>query len=132
MASGSIAELMTYVDYLPLKRNNHIEIVPSRNEEYTQKVEHSIQPVTVTFSSPLDDKCRAVVSKIEELSNEFATIKFYQVDVRKHAMLSSAFHNTKLPVIVFIKNGANLMTLDSDDCLPKIREGLQALQMASE
>jgi thioredoxin 1 len=90
-----------------------------------------VEPFVVTFLSPLDDKCKAVVSKIEELSNEFTTVKFYQVDVRKHAMLSSALINTKLPVIVFVKNGAELLTLDSDVSLPSIREGLQALQMAS-
>jgi thioredoxin 1 len=103
-----------------------------RNEECKRKVEHSVEPVVVTFLSPLDEKCKAVASKIEELSNEFTTVNFYQVDVRKHALPSSAVFNTKLPVIVFVKNGANLMTLDSDVSLSNIREGLQALQMASE
>ena len=106
-------------------------LVSSRNEEYKRKVEHSVEPVVVTFLSPLDDKCKAVASKIEELSNEFTTVKFYQVDVRKHAMLSSALLNTKLPFIVFVKNGADLLTLGSDVSLPSIREGVQALQMAS-
>ncbi|KAJ5558860.1 hypothetical protein N7461_002832 [Penicillium sp. DV-2018c] len=115
MASGSFAELLT---------------VP-KNKEYKQKVEHSVEPVVVTFLSPLDDKCKAVVSKIEELSNEFTTVKFYQVDVRKHAMLSSALLNTKLPVTVFVKNCTDLLNLGSDVSLSSIREGLQALQMAS-
>lgn len=65
----------------------------------------------VTFLSPLDDKCKAVVSKIQDLSNEFTTVKFYQVDVGKHAMLSSALLITELPVIVFVKNGADVLTL---------------------
>lgn len=102
-----------------------------RNEEYKLKVEHSLEPVVVTFHSPLDDKCKAVVSKMEELSDEFTTVKFYQVDVRKHAMLSSALLITNLPVIVFVKNGADLLTLGSDISPSSIREGLQALQMAS-
>lgn len=96
-----------------------------------RKVEHSVEPVVVTFLSSLDDKCKAVASKIEELSNEFTTVKFYQVDVRKHAMLSSGLLNTKLPFIVFFKNGADLLTLGSDVSPSSIREGLQALQMAS-
>jgi thioredoxin 1 len=60
----------------------------SRDEEYKRRVEHSVEPIVVTFLSPLDDKCKAVASKIEELSNKFATIKFYQVDVRKHMSCS--------------------------------------------
>jgi thioredoxin 1 len=101
------------------------------DEEYKQKVEHSVEPVVVTFLSPLDDKCRATASKIEELSAEFATVKFYQVDVGKHTMLSRALSNTELPIVVFVKNGAELLTLNSDISIPRIREGLQALQMAS-
>ncbi|KAJ6020148.1 hypothetical protein N7499_003441 [Penicillium canescens] len=56
MASGSVAELMT-------------------NEEYKRKVEHSVDPIVVTFLSPLDDKCKAVASNIRELSDEFTTVK---------------------------------------------------------
>ncbi|RHZ69661.1 hypothetical protein CDV55_101646 [Aspergillus turcosus] len=85
MASGSIAELMT-------------------DEEYKQKVENSVEPVVVTFLSALDDKCKAVVSKIEEMSDEYPNIKFYLVDVRKHAMLSRALSNRGLPIVAFVKN----------------------------
>ncbi|KAH1485480.1 hypothetical protein KXX06_004558 [Aspergillus fumigatus] len=112
MASGSIAELMT-------------------DDEYKRKVEHSAEPVVVTFLSPLDDKCKAVTSKIEELSGEFTTIKFYQVDVRKHTMLSKALSNAELPIVVFVKNGTDILTLTSDVSRSSIREGLQALQTAS-
>ncbi|KAF7184138.1 hypothetical protein CNMCM7691_004697 [Aspergillus felis] len=83
MASGSISELMT-------------------DDEYKRKVEHSTEPVVVTFLSPLDDKCQAVASKIEELSGEFTAIKFHRVDVRKHTMLSTALSNTELPIVVFV------------------------------
>jgi thioredoxin 1 len=86
----------------------------------------------VTFLSPLDDKCKAVATKIEELSGEFTTVKFYRVDVRKHAMLSRALFNKELPIVVFFINGAEFLTLDSDISLPSIREGLQALHMASK
>jgi thioredoxin 1 len=78
----------------------------------------------------VDDKCRAVASNIEELSGEFTTIKFYHVDVRKHGMLSRALSNTKLPIVVFIKNSRDFLSLTSDVSLPRIREGLQALQTA--
>lgn len=103
----------------------------SREDEYKRKVEHSVEPVVVTFLSPLDDKCRAVASKIEELSGEFTTMKFYQVDVRKHTMLSRALSNTELPIVVFMKNGTDILTLTSDVSRSSIREGLQALQTAS-
>jgi thioredoxin-like negative regulator of GroEL len=106
--------------------------VSSRDDEYKLKVERSIEPVVVTFLSLFDDKCKAVVSKIVELSNEFTTVKFYQIDVRKHAMLSRALANTELPVVVFVKNGAEVLTLHSDITLSSIREGLQALQRARE
>ncbi|GIJ85586.1 hypothetical protein Asppvi_004445 [Aspergillus pseudoviridinutans] len=112
MATGSIAELMT-------------------DDEYKRKVEHSAEPVVVTFLSPLDDKCKAVASKIEELSGEFTTIKFYQVDVRKHAMLSRALSNTELPIVVFVENGKDVLTLTSDVSRSRIREGLQILQTVS-
>ncbi|RDH26438.1 hypothetical protein BDQ94DRAFT_176375 [Aspergillus welwitschiae] len=101
------------------------------DEEYKRKVEHSVEPVVVTFLSPLDDKCNAVASGIAELSHEFTTIKFYEVDVRKHAMLSRALSITELPIVVFVKNGTKFLTLTADVSLPSIREGLQALQMAS-
>jgi thioredoxin 1 len=105
--------------------------VPSRDEEYKQKVENSVGPVVVTFLSPLDDKCKAVAWKIEELSDEFTSVKFYRVDVRKHAMLSRALSSTELPIVVFVKNGTDVLTLASDVSLSRIREGLQVLQMAS-
>ncbi|KAF4218599.1 hypothetical protein CNMCM5878_006703 [Aspergillus fumigatiaffinis] len=79
----------------------------------------------------MDDKCKAVAPKIEELSDEFTSVKFYRVDVGKHAVLSRALSNTGLPVAVFVKNGRDILTLDSDVSLPSIREGLQALQKAS-
>jgi thioredoxin-like negative regulator of GroEL len=82
--------------------------VCSRDEEYKQKVEHSVEPVVVTFLTSLDDKCKAVASDIEELSDEFTTIKFYQVDVGKHTMLSRALSNTELPIVVYVKNGRGL------------------------
>ncbi|KAB8079294.1 hypothetical protein BDV29DRAFT_151897 [Aspergillus leporis] len=90
-----------------------------------------IDPVVVTFLSPLDDKCKAVASKIEELWVEFTSVKFYRVDVRKDGMLSRALSNTEMPIVVFAKNGRDILTLDSDVSLPSIWEGLQALQMAS-
>lgn len=102
----------------------------SRVEEYKWKVERSIEPVVVTYLSPFDDKCKTVVSKIVEVSNEFTTVKFYQVDNRKHVMLSRALANTELTVVAFVKNSADILTLDSDVSLPSIREGLQALQRA--
>jgi thioredoxin 1 len=105
--------------------------VCSRDEEYKQKVEHSVEPVGVTFLTSLDDKCKAVASDIEELSDEFTTIKFYQVDVGKRTMLSRALSNTELPIVVFVKNGRDYLTLTSDLSLASIREGLQALQAAS-
>jgi thioredoxin 1 len=101
------------------------------DEEYKRKVEHSVDPVVVTFLSPLDDKCKAVASKIEELSDEFTSVKFYRVDVRKHAMLSRALSKTELPIVVFVKNGRDILSLDSDVSLQSIRHGLQALQKAS-
>jgi thioredoxin 1 len=79
----------------------------------------------------LDDKCKAVASKIEELWVEFTSVKFYRVDVRKDGMLSRALSNTEMPIVVFVKNGRDILTLDSDVSLPSIWEGLQALQMAS-
>jgi thioredoxin 1 len=79
----------------------------------------------------LDDKCKAVASKIEELSYEFATIKFYRVDVHKHGILSRALSNTELPIVVFVKNGTEVLTLASDVSLSRILQGLQMLQMAS-
>ncbi|KAH3514102.1 hypothetical protein KXV55_001438 [Aspergillus fumigatus] len=109
MAPGSIAELMT-------------------DEEYKLKVELSVEPVVVTFLSTVDDKCGAVASNIEELSGEFTTIKFYYVDVGKHAMLSRALSNRELPIVVFVKNGTDFLSLTSDVSLSSIREGLQALQ----
>ncbi|KAK9646511.1 thioredoxin trx1 [Aspergillus fumigatus] len=112
MASGSIAELMT-------------------DEEYKQKVQNSVEPVVVTFLSPPDDKCKAVVSKIEEMSDEYPNIKFYLVDVRKHTTLSRALPNRGLPIVAFVKNGRDVLTLASDVSIPRIREGLQALQTSS-
>jgi thioredoxin 1 len=102
-----------------------------RDEEYKRKVEHSLEPVVVTFLSPSDDECRSVALKIEELSDEFPTINFYQVDVGKHPMLCRALSNTRLPIVVFVKNGADFLTLTSDISLPSVREGLQALQRGS-
>jgi thioredoxin 1 len=101
------------------------------DEEYKRKVEHSVEPVVVAFLSPSDDKSRAAASRIEELSGEFATTKFYQVDVGKHVMLSKALSSTELPIVVFVKNGADFLTLTSDISLRSIREGLQALHTAS-
>jgi thioredoxin 1 len=103
----------------------------SRDEEYKQKVEHLVEPVVITFLSPLDDKCKAVASKIEGPSDEFPTTKFYQVDVTKHGMLSRALSNTELPIVVFVKNGTDFLTLTSDVSLPGHREGLQAPLTAS-
>jgi hypothetical protein len=53
--------------------------VCSRDEEYKRKVEYSVEPVVVTLLTSLDDKCKAVASDIGELSDEYTTIKFYQV-----------------------------------------------------
>jgi thioredoxin 1 len=101
------------------------------DEEYKRKVEHSVDSVVVTFLSPSDDKCKAVAANIEELRDEFTSVKFYRVDVRKHAMLSRALSNTELPIVVFVNNGRDILTLDSDVSLPRIRDGLLALQRAA-
>jgi thioredoxin 1 len=106
--------------------------VSSRDEEYEQKIRYSTEPAVVTFVSPLDDKSKAIASEIEKLSNEFTTVKFYQVDVRRHTMLHRAYTSKELPAIVFVKNGADFLILDEDASLPNIRKGLQALQVASE
>jgi thioredoxin-like negative regulator of GroEL len=75
----------------------------------------------------VDDKCKAVASSIEELSGEFTTIKFYQVDIRKHAMLSTALSNKELPIVVVVKKGTDILTLTSGVSLTSIWEGLRAL-----
>jgi thiol-disulfide isomerase/thioredoxin len=85
-----------------------------------------------TFLSPLDNKCRHIELKIEKLGREFATIKFYQVDVTKHAMLRSLFLGKDLPTIVFIYKGEDFLVLDNAPSLQDIREGLEALRAASE
>jgi thioredoxin 1 len=131
MVFGSVTELMTYVGYILCVVIINFDQVSSRDEEYKQKVEHSVEPVMVTFISTVDDKCKAVASSVEELSGEFTTIKFYQVEFRKHAMLSTALSNEELPIVVFVKNGTDFLTLTSDVSLPTIREGLRALQTAT-
>ncbi|KAK9604796.1 thioredoxin trx1 [Aspergillus fumigatus] len=101
------------------------------DEEYKRKVEHSVEPVVVTFLTSLDDKCKIVTSHIGELSDEYTTIKFYQVDVRKHALLSRTLSNAELPIVTFVKNGREFLTLTSGFSLESIPEGLQTLQAAS-
>jgi thioredoxin 1 len=78
----------------------------------------------VTFLSLLDGKCKAVTSKIKELSDKFTSVKFYQVNIRKHAMLSRALSSTELPIIIFIKNSIDILTLALDVSLLRIQEGL--------
>jgi hypothetical protein len=46
-------------------------------------------------------------------------------------MLHRAYISKELPAIVFVKNGADFLTLDEDVSLPNIRKGLQVLQVAS-
>lgn len=105
--------------------------MPSRDEDYKQKVEHSVEPVVVTFLSPLDDKCKAVILMIKEMSDKYPNIKLYLVNIRKHTMLSRALSNRGLPIIVFVKNSRDILTLALDISILRILEGLQALQMAS-
>jgi hypothetical protein len=45
-------------------------------------------------------------------------------------MLSRALSKTELSTIVFVKNGRDILTLDSDVSLPSIWESLQGLQKA--
>lgn len=75
-------------------------------KEYKRKVGHSTEAAMVTFSSSLDDKSRAIASKIETVSNEFTAVKFYQVDVRKHTMLHSAYLNEELPLPDLMRRGS--------------------------
>ncbi|OGE55786.1 hypothetical protein PENARI_c004G12365 [Penicillium arizonense] len=110
-ASGFLAELMT-------------------DEKYERKVRHSNDPVMVTLLSSWDNNCKIIKSKIEELSRNFVTIKFYQVDVTKHAMLRSVFLDKELPTIVSIHNGEDFLTLNEAPSFQGIREGLEALQTA--
>ncbi|KAB8268319.1 hypothetical protein BDV30DRAFT_243443 [Aspergillus minisclerotigenes] len=113
LASGSLAELIT-------------------DEEYERKVRHSNDPFMVTFLSSWDNECKIIKSEILELSRSFATIKFYQVDITKHATLRSVFLNKELPTILFIHNGEDFLTIDEASSLRSIREGLEALQTASK
>jgi hypothetical protein len=45
-------------------------------------------------------------------------------------MLSRVLSKTELPIVVFVKNGRDILILDSDVSLPSIRESLQGLQKA--
>lgn len=47
-------------------------------------------------------------------------------------MLQRTYINKELPVIIFVKNGADFLILDEDVSLPNIWKGPQTLQMESE
>jgi thioredoxin-like negative regulator of GroEL len=61
--------------------------------------------VLVTYLSPWDNKCKTIKSEILGLSRNFPTLKFYQVDVTKHAMLRSVFTDDELPTVILVHNG---------------------------
>jgi hypothetical protein len=46
-----------------------------------------------------------IKSEILGLSRNFPTLKFYQVDVTKHAMLRSVFTDDELPTVILVHNG---------------------------
>jgi thioredoxin-like negative regulator of GroEL len=86
----------------------------------------------VIFLSSWDNNCNIVIPEIVKLRKSFATIKFYQVDIGKHAMLHSVFLIKELPTVVFVHKGEDFLTLDQAPSLQIIREGPEALQSASE
>ena len=114
MASGTIAEISSYVVCRSLVYRLARTYVFHRDEEYKRKVQQSIEPVVVIYFSSLDDRCKAMELMFEEINNDAQAVKFYRVNVDKHILLSRAYSDKILPEIVFVKNGvASLILLGS-------------------
>jgi thioredoxin 1 len=68
---------------------------------------------------------------LEEMSKSIQAVRFYRVDVDKHAMLSRAYSHKTLPEIVLVKNGAEFLVLEGDVSQDEVRNGLQTLIVVS-
>lgn len=56
--------------------------------------------------SPIDEKCRALISEIEEVESQLAaTVKVSKIDVYKNASLAARLGTIEAPSIIYTKNG---------------------------
>ena len=56
--------------------------------------------------SPIDERCRELISQIEEVESELAaTVKVSKIDVYKNASLAARLGTIEAPSIVYTKNG---------------------------
>jgi thioredoxin 1 len=81
-------------------------------QNFSQEVLESNQPVVVDFWAPWCPPCKMVGPVIEELAKEFAgKVKIGKVDVDENPQIAGRYNVMSLPSIIFFENGQPMRTM---------------------
>jgi thioredoxin 1 len=81
-------------------------------QNFSQEVLESDQPVVVDFWAPWCPPCKMVGPVIEELAQEFAgKVKIGKVNVDENSQIAGRYNVMSLPSIIFFENGQPMKTM---------------------
>jgi thioredoxin 1 len=82
------------------------------DQNFSQEVLESNQPVIVDFWAPWCPPCRIVGPVIEELAHEFAgKVKIGKIDVDQNPQIAGQYNVMSLPSVIFFENGQPMRTM---------------------
>lgn len=81
-------------------------IINVDNANFNSEIEKSEMPVLVDFYADWCGPCRMVSSMLEDLSKKFIDrVKIVKINTDQSFEISSKYHITSLPTILFMKDG---------------------------
>lgn len=82
------------------------------DQNFSQEVLESNQPVVVDFWAPWCPPCKMVTPIIEELAKEFAgKVRIGKINVDENSQIAGRYNVMSLPSVIFFENGQPMKTM---------------------
>lgn len=109
---------------LPYTNKHKHKLIPYSRAEFLQKILGSPDPVVLDCYAEWCSHCKAIEPKIEELSNLYTPVKFYQVDVDKIEDVGQELGVRAKPTFMLFKDGEKITEIVGAH-LPAVEQGIK-------